>query len=67
MERIFDGPNFTRDSLNACECSCMVGAIPIMGELIFWLGESIEFGKTKKIFTNPSKELTESYITGRMG
>jgi phosphate transport system ATP-binding protein len=33
----------------------------------FWLGELIEFGKTKKIFTNPTKELTESYITGRMG
>ena len=33
----------------------------------FWLGELIEFGKTKKIFTNPEKELTESYITGRMG
>ncbi len=33
----------------------------------FWLGELIEFDKTKKIFTNPGKELTESYITGRMG
>jgi phosphate transport system ATP-binding protein len=34
---------------------------------LFWLGEMVEFNKTKKIFTTPEKELTESYITGRMG
>jgi len=33
----------------------------------FWLGELIEYDHTEKIFTNPGKELTESYITGRMG
>jgi phosphate transport system ATP-binding protein len=33
----------------------------------FWLGELIEFAQTEKIFTNPDKELTEDYITGRMG
>jgi len=33
----------------------------------FWLGELIEFNPTEKIFTNPDMELTESYITGRMG
>lgn len=33
----------------------------------FWLGELIEFDQTEKIFTNPEKELTEDYITGRMG
>jgi phosphate transport system ATP-binding protein len=33
----------------------------------FYLGELIEFGKTKKIFTNPSKQKTENYITGRFG
>ena len=33
----------------------------------FYLGELIEFGDTKKIFENPDKELTEQYITGRMG
>ncbi|NUM48025.1 MAG: phosphate ABC transporter ATP-binding protein [Anaerolineales bacterium] len=33
----------------------------------FWLGELIEFGRTKKLFTTPKMELTESYITGRMG
>ena len=33
----------------------------------FWLGELIEFNATEKIFTNPDMELTESYITGRMG
>jgi phosphate transport system ATP-binding protein len=31
------------------------------------LGDLIEFGKTDKIFTNPSKKLTEDYITGRFG
>lgn len=31
------------------------------------LGELIEFGKTDKIFTAPSKKLTEDYITGRFG
>jgi phosphate transport system ATP-binding protein len=33
----------------------------------FWLGELIEFNATEKIFTNPDFELTETYITGRMG
>lgn len=32
-----------------------------------YLGEIIEFGKTEKIFTNPSEKLTEQYITGRFG
>ena len=33
----------------------------------FLLGELIEFGKTEKIFTNPSDKRTEDYITGRFG
>lgn len=33
----------------------------------FYLGELIEFGKTKKIFTTPDKKHTEEYITGRFG
>ncbi len=33
----------------------------------FYLGELIEFGKTKKIFTSPDKKQTEDYITGRFG
>ena len=33
----------------------------------FYLGELIEFGKTKKIFTIPEKKQTEDYITGRFG
>jgi phosphate transport system ATP-binding protein len=33
----------------------------------FYLGELIEFDKTKKIFTNPEKQQTENYITGRFG
>ncbi len=32
-----------------------------------YLGELIEFGKTKQIFENPQEELTEKYITGRFG
>jgi len=33
----------------------------------FYLGELIEMGDTKKIFTNPEKQQTEDYITGRFG
>jgi len=33
----------------------------------FLLGEVIEFDKTDKIFSNPSDERTENYITGRFG
>jgi len=33
----------------------------------FWLGELVEFSITDKLFTSPEKELTDSYITGRMG
>ena len=34
---------------------------------LFWLGELVEFGATQDIFTNPKQELTENYITGRLG
>ena len=34
---------------------------------LFWLGELIEFSPTTDIFTRPKEELTESYITGKMG
>lgn len=33
----------------------------------FYLGELIEFDETKKMFTTPSKQQTEEYITGRFG
>lgn len=33
----------------------------------FYLGQLIEFDKTTKIFTNPAKEETQNYITGRFG
>jgi len=33
----------------------------------FHLGHLVEFGDTSHIFTNPSDERTESYITGRIG
>jgi len=33
----------------------------------FYLGELIEFDHTKIIFTNPQKEATQNYITGRFG
>ena len=34
---------------------------------LFWLGELVEFSATQTIFTVPKMELTESYITGKMG
>jgi phosphate transport system ATP-binding protein len=33
----------------------------------FFLGELIEFGETKQLFTNPRDRRTEDYITGRFG
>jgi phosphate transport system ATP-binding protein len=33
----------------------------------FWLGELVEFDSTAKIFTYPTQQLTENYITGRAG
>ncbi len=34
---------------------------------LFWLGELIEFSATDQLFTRPQKQLSEDYITGRMG
>jgi len=34
---------------------------------LFWLGELIEYSSTNQMFTRPQKEITEDYITGRMG
>lgn len=33
----------------------------------FYMGNLIEYDKTRKIFTNPSKKETEDYVTGRFG
>jgi phosphate transport system ATP-binding protein len=33
----------------------------------FYLGELIEYDKTKKMFTNPTNKKTEEYVTGRFG
>ena len=33
----------------------------------FYMGEMAEFDQTKKIFTNPEREATQNYITGRFG
>jgi phosphate transport system ATP-binding protein len=33
----------------------------------FYLGELIEYDSTRKIFTNPGKDATQNYITGRFG
>ncbi len=33
----------------------------------FWLGELIEFNETAQLFVKPDVELTEQYITGRLG
>lgn len=32
-----------------------------------YMGELIEFGPTRRIFTNPREKMTEDYITGRYG
>jgi len=34
---------------------------------LFWLGELVEFSPTDRMFTRPKKELTDAYLTGRMG
>lgn len=34
---------------------------------LFWLGELVEFSPTAQLFMKPKEELTEAYITGRMG
>ena len=31
------------------------------------IGEMVEYGETRQIFTNPKDERTEAYITGRFG
>ncbi len=33
----------------------------------FYMGEMVEYDLTKNIFTNPKKEATQNYITGRFG
>lgn len=33
----------------------------------FYIGELIEYGETKEIFTNPKNTRTQNYITGRFG
>jgi phosphate transport system ATP-binding protein len=35
--------------------------------VFLYLGELIEYGETKQVFNNPSKKLTEDFITGRFG
>lgn len=34
---------------------------------LFWLGELVEFSPTGRMFTKPDKQLSEDYITGKMG
>ena len=33
----------------------------------FYLGELVEAGPTEQIFTNPRKQQTEDYVTGKFG
>jgi phosphate transport system ATP-binding protein len=33
----------------------------------FWLGELVEFTSTAKLFTRPEHQLSEDYVTGKMG
>jgi phosphate transport system ATP-binding protein len=32
-----------------------------------YLGELVEFGRTRRVFTSPEKKQTQDYITGRFG
>jgi len=34
---------------------------------LFWLGELVEFASTDRLFTRPKQELTEAYLTGKLG
>jgi phosphate transport system ATP-binding protein len=34
---------------------------------LFWLGELVEYSRTDEMFTRPKQELTEAYLTGKMG
>ena len=34
---------------------------------LFWLGELVEFSPTETMFTRPEKQLSEDYITGKLG
>ncbi len=49
----------THNMQQAARCSDETG--------FFDRGDLVEFGETQRIFTNPSQERTESYITGRFG
>ena len=33
----------------------------------FYMGNLVEYDKTRTIFTNPTEQQTENYITGRFG
>jgi phosphate transport system ATP-binding protein len=33
----------------------------------FYMGNLVEFGETDALFTNPTNDQTEAYITGRFG
>jgi len=35
--------------------------------LFMYLGELVEYGKTKNMFTNPQDRRTEEYLTGKFG
>jgi phosphate transport system ATP-binding protein len=49
----------THNMQQATRCSDMAA--------FFYLGKLIEFDRTDKIFSNPSKKQTEDYISGRFG
>jgi phosphate transport system ATP-binding protein len=49
----------THNMQQATRCSDMTA--------FFYLGNLIEFGRTEKIFSNPSQKRTEDYISGRFG
>jgi phosphate transport system ATP-binding protein len=50
-----------------CDAQYAAGGACLRYTGLFWLGELVEFSHTDTMFTTPKQELTEAYITGRMG
>jgi phosphate transport system ATP-binding protein len=66
VEELID--ELTRDYTIAIVTHSMQQAARVSSFTAFmYLGELIEFGDTKKLFTAPEKKQTQNYITGRFG
>lgn len=59
LERYYTIVIVTHNMQQAARCSDFTA--------FFYLGELVEFDATEKIFTNPTNQQTEDYVTGRFG